>query len=117
MKLRIAAALLSLAFVTGVHAKEPLRLDASSDESAQASWKIMVDTAPPKTRKKLLEAMLKINLAGAQSPTDKAADPGPQGLGITRIKDKVAGMTAKEIIEYGDRVSTVKIVSPPAGRQ
>lgn len=53
--------------------------------------------------------MLKINLAGVQSVKERINNPELQGLGIARIKDKIAGLSAEEIIEYVERVSTVKI--------
>lgn len=111
MKHRIAAALLTLVVTVGAHAKEPLRLDASSDEAAETTWKAMVDSATPAMRKKLLEAMVKINLAGVRSVTETVNDPGLQSFGIIRIKDNVAGLNAREIVAYGERVSTVKIES------
>jgi hypothetical protein len=109
MKHWIAAALLSLAVATAAHGKEPLRLDASSDEAAEATWETMIDSATPAMKKKLLEAMLKINLSGVQSATEMIDNPELKSFGITRIKDKVAGLNAEEIIELGERVSTVKI--------
>jgi hypothetical protein len=98
---------LSLAFVA--QSREPLRLDASSAEAAEASWKAMVDDTRGSKKQKLLEAMLKINLAGVKSAYKVAGNPELQSLGIARIKDQVAGMTVDEIIELGERVGTIKI--------
>ncbi len=109
MKRWIITALLILAFAPGAHAKEPVRLDATSDESAEETWREMFSSATPATRKKLQEAMLKINLEGVQSVKERINNPELQSLGIARIKDKIAGLSAEEIIEYGERVSTVKI--------
>jgi hypothetical protein len=112
MKHWIAAAVMTFAIATGAYAKEPVRLDGSSEQAAVATWEAMVDSAKPKTRKKLIEAVLKINLAGVKSAAEAAENPELQSLGIVRIKDQVAGMTAEEIIEYGERVSTVTIEEP-----
>jgi hypothetical protein len=114
MKHWIAAAVMTLAIATATYAKEPMRLDGSSEQAAVATWEAMVASAKPKTRKKLMEAILKINLAGVKSVTEAMENPELQSLGIVRIKDQVAGMTAEEIIEYGERVSTVMIEEPAA---
>ncbi|MBD9470868.1 hypothetical protein [Pseudoxanthomonas sp. PXM01] len=101
------AALAGLLAISSVGAKEPLRLDASTDATAEASWKAMHEEASPEQKQKLALAMLKINLAGTHSAHDAARDPALQTLGITGIKDKVSGMTAEEIIALADRVSTI----------
>lgn len=103
------AALAALLAVSTVSAKEPVRLDASSDAAAEASWKAMHEEASPEQKRELPLAMLKINLAGVQSAYEAVADPALQSFGITRIKDKVSGMTAEEIIALGNRVSTIKL--------
>jgi hypothetical protein len=107
-KRAFAAVLLGLAALTA-GAREPIRLDASSAEAAEASWKQMVGSAHGGKKQKLLEAMLKINLAGVQSGYEVVGNRDLQSLGIARIRDKVAGMSAEEIIELGERVGTVKI--------
>lgn len=108
MKQRFAWAVLAgLLAISSVGAKEPLRLDASTDATAEASWKAMHEEASPEQKQKLALAMLKINLAGTHSAHDAARDPALQTLGITGIKDKVSGMTAEEIIALADRVSTI----------
>lgn len=105
----VVAALVSLLAVSTVVAKEPVRLDASSDAAAEASWRAMHEEASPEQKRELPLAMLKINLAGTKSAYDMVGDPELQTLGITRIKDKVSGMTAEEIIALGNRVSTIKL--------
>nr|WP_298128715.1 hypothetical protein [uncultured Pseudoxanthomonas sp.] len=104
----VFAALAALLAVSTASAKEPVRLDASSDAAAEASWKAMHQEASPEQKRELPLAMLKINLAGTKSAYDVVGDPELQSLGIARIKDKVAGMTADEIIALGNRVSTIK---------
>ncbi len=106
-RLLVGVLALSLAFV--VQSREPLRIDASSVEAAEASWKVMVDSTRGSKKQKLLEAMLKINLAGVTSGYEVVGNPELQSLGIARIKDQVARMTADEIIALGERVGTIKI--------
>lgn len=103
------AALAALLAVSTVSAKEPVRRDASSDAAAEASWKAMHEEASPEQKRELPLALLKISLAGANSAYDVVGAPDLQTLGITRIKDKVSGMTAEEIIALGNRVSTIKL--------
>ena len=107
MRFLVGLLALSLAFI--VQSREPIRLDASSVEAAEASWKAMIDGTRGSKKQKLLEAMLKINLAGVKSPYEAVGNPELQTLGIARIKHQVAGMTADEIIEMGERVGTIKI--------
>ena len=107
----IVAAALALALACRSFAASPPRLDATSAQSAQTTWNGMLNAATPQVRQELLVAMLKINLAGVQSASDPAGTPPPGGFGIVRIKDKVAGMTAPEIISYANKVSTVKLES------
>lgn len=105
---------LALLAISTAHARQPVRLDASSTQAAEASWKRMVDEARGSRKQKLLEAMLKINLAGVTSGYEVVGNAEFQSLGIARIKDRVAGMTADEIIELGERIGTVRV--EPAAR-
>lgn len=73
----------------------------------------MLDAATPTERRELRVALLQINLAGVQSAKEVVGQPSMQQLGIARIKDKVAGLTAEQVIKLGKRVSTIKI--EPAG--
>ena len=109
MKKRVLVAMLAMLIATTAYAAEPVRLDASSDAAAEASWKRMVASSNASKKQKLLEAMLKINLAGVKTASDVVHHPEMHSLGIARIKERVAGMTADEIIEYGERVGTVQI--------
>lgn len=53
--------------------------------------------------------MLKINMAGVQSAYDVVQSKDLQSPSIARIKDRVAGMTAEEIIALANRTSDVKV--------
>lgn len=112
MKLNIVAiGLLLVLAMANAQAGQPPRIDASSNATAVSSWNVMLNSVSPTEKQKLLEAMLKINLAGVQSAKELVNNPSVDHLGIVRIKDKVAGLTADQIIKLGDQVSTVTIKS------
>lgn len=90
-------------------AREPVRLDASSDAAAESSWEQMIESVSAAKKQKLLVAMLQINLAGVNSAYEVAGNPELQRLGIARIKDKVANLHADEIIELGNQTSSAQI--------
>jgi hypothetical protein len=90
-------------------AGEPIRLDASSDSAAEASYKRMVDQLGAKKQRKLQLAILQINMTGVNSAYEVASNPELQRVGPARIKDRIAGMTAEEIIDFADRNSTVTL--------
>lgn len=89
-------------------ARDSLRIDASSDASAQRTWKKMVASASPEERQQLIIALLKLNLAGVSSAYEVAGNPELQTLSAARIKDKISGLTADEIIELAERTSTAE---------
>lgn len=91
------------------YADEPVRLDATSSASARESFGKMMDQSDARQRKALAIAILRINMEGVGSVQKAMADPSLQAFGVERIKDKVAGMTAAEIIALGERSSTVRI--------
>ncbi len=110
MKIRFFAVLIISLLIAGIAcAKEPIRLDASSDAAAEASWEKMTESVSAAKKQKLLLAMLQINLAGVNSAYEVAGNPELQSLGIVRIKDRVAGLSADEIIELGDRTSGAQV--------
>ncbi len=87
-------------------AKEAIRLDASSDAAAESSWERMVESVSAAKKQKLLVAMLQINLEGVNSAHEVVGDPELQRFGIARVKDRVAGLDADEIIALGGRASS-----------
>lgn len=98
-----------LMFSALASAREPLRLDASSDTAAEESFKRMADRLSAKRQQKLQIAILQINMIGVNSAYETVANPELRSPGVARIKDKIAGMTADEIIDFADRNSTVTI--------
>jgi len=99
---------LAIAFVVPVRAAEPVRIDATTEKTAEATWDLMLKELPAAKRQALIVAMLKVNLTGVNSAGEIAANPELHSMGIARIKDKVAGMTADEIIALGERSTTLK---------
>jgi hypothetical protein len=108
------ATLFLLLFAGLVHAKDPVRIDASSNASAQASWDRMTAEIDSKKKQQLQIAMVQLNLAGINSAYEVASNPELQSLSVVRIKDKIAGLTADEIIGLAKRTSTVKVA--PSGK-
>ena len=92
-----------------VHAKDPVRIDASTDASAQASWDQLIAKAPRDKKQKLQIALVQLNLVGVNSAYEVVSNPALQSPSVSRIKDKIAGLTADEIIELANRTSTVKV--------
>lgn len=86
-----------------------VRLDATSDTTAQESYEKMMRQASEKQQQALAVAMLKLNMAGVQSAYEVVQDKDLQSVSIARIKDRVAGMTADEIIALAERTSDVKV--------
>lgn len=101
--------LIALIPISSLHAIEPSRIDASSDATTEASYGRMTRELSPQGQQELAIAVLKINLAGVMSATEVTANPNLQHPSVTRIKDKIAGMSADEIIDLANRVSTVTV--------
>lgn len=101
-------ALTVTACATSGSSTSQIRLDATSDATAQSSFSAMSEALPPEKRQELLVAMLKLNLTGVNSAYEVVQNPDLQSPSIVRIKDQVAGMTAQEIIDLADRTSSVK---------
>lgn len=115
-KHRTAAILLALAMsASSLQARDAIRLDATSEATAQASFKQMIESADRSEQEALATAMLKINLAGVQSAYEVVQRPELQTLSIGRVKDQVAGMTAEEIVAYADTLDSPQ-PQPAAGR-
>ena len=69
----------------------------------------MIAEAHGVKKQQLVGAMLQLNFNGVNSAIEIASSPALQHPSILRIKDKVAGMTADEIIDLAKHTSTVKI--------
>ncbi|MGV8955386.1 MAG: hypothetical protein ACOH2M_30105 [Cypionkella sp.] len=94
---------------TSANARQSVRLDATSDTTARESFKRMLSHESRARQQQLSIAMLKLNLVGVRNAYELVASPERQSPSIVQIKDRVAGMTADEIIDLADRTSEVKI--------
>ena len=107
--LSIALVALCSCASTSPSSSQAVRLDATSDATAQKSFKRMLDQSSATRQQELAIAMLKLSMTGVQSAYDVISSPELQSPSIVRIKDRVAGMTAEEIIDLANRTSDVKI--------
>lgn len=105
LNLLLAATLLSVA---SAQAKEPIRIDASSDAAARSSYDQMVESLPARKRQQLQIAILILNMDGVSSAHEVVNDPELQHPSIERIKGRVSGMTADEVIRLSKGVKTVR---------
>ena len=101
--------LVALLYFGAANAAEPIRIDASTNATAQASWNEMYVQANPGTKQKLISALAELNLAGVKSAYEVVNNPDLQTLSAARIKDKIAGLTAEQIIELANKTATVKV--------
>jgi hypothetical protein len=108
LNLLLTAVLLSVA---SVQAKEPIRIDASSNATATTSYGQMIESLPARKRQQLQIAVLILNMDGVSSAHEVVNDPELQHPSIVRIKDRVSGMTADEVIRLSKRVSGIRVES------
>lgn len=87
----------------------PSRIDASSPEAAEASYKTMMKGRSGADQQKLALAVLMLNMEGVKSAHEVVQRPELQEPSISRIRDKVAGMTAEQIIERAAKNPSVRI--------
>lgn len=84
-------------------------LDASSAASAETSYKNMHRSLPQTKQVELALAVMAINFIGVNSAHEVANNPQLQQPGVARIKDRIAGMTADQIITYAAANATTKM--------
>lgn len=89
------------AFASG--ARVPVRIDARTAETAELTYGQMIREATPETQQLLRVAVIRIGLENATDVQQVQTTPALQTLSIVSIKDKVAGMTAAELIARGVR--------------
>lgn len=112
--LATAAALVSCA--TSSHDGDLVRMDATSVETAEASYQAMMVGRSVAQQQRLALAVLLLNLEGTRSANDLVGDI--QGS-VGPIRNKVAGLTAAQIIALSARVKEPRIEAVqvvPAGR-
>ncbi|BDU16502.1 hypothetical protein [Lysobacter auxotrophicus] len=94
---------------------EVVRIDATSVETAEASYQAMMVGRSVAQQQRLALAVLMLNLEGAKSANEVGSDPGSVGP----IRNKVAGLSADEIIALAARVKEPRVEAiefVPAGR-
>lgn len=95
--------IISLAAMPGIsYADESLRIDGASDEAANKSWLNMLNNTHGAKKQQLMVAFAKLSLEGYESAFDIAA-AGKSSFPAADIKDKIAGLTADEIIELANQ--------------
>lgn len=108
-----AVVLIALLLATGIaHSKQEVRIDATSDKSVKQSFKRMSESLDQDAQIELATAIVQLNMVGINSAKEMLADPELRSPGPVRIKDRIAGLTAAEIIELAEKTSTVRIVTP-----
>lgn len=109
----VALVALSVATLTGcasVHSPEAeIRIDSSSPQAAEASYKSMMNARSEADQRKLAVAILMLNMQGVTSARDVVNHPELQAPSIARIRQKVAGMTAEQIMELAAQNPSVRV--------
>jgi hypothetical protein len=93
----VATAFISLSLSAG----QGIHLDASSDAAANRSFQRMLNSLDTNQKTQLAAAVVQLNMVGVATASDAPKDPS-----AARIKDKIAGMTASEIIDLAHRTAT-----------
>jgi hypothetical protein len=83
-----------------------IRIDGSSDEAANRTFQRMMKSLKPDQQQALVIALLQINFIGVESVTEAARSADLQNPSAARVKDKIAGMTAPEIIAFSKNNAT-----------
>jgi hypothetical protein len=108
-----AIALMSLfLFMSVVHAREEVRIDGSSDKAVEQSYARMLASLKGDQQIELGTAVIQLNMIGISSAKEMLADPELRSPGPVRIKSRIVGLTAAEIIALAKRTATTRIVTP-----
>jgi hypothetical protein len=92
-------------------AKEPVRIDASSDKKVERSFARMLRSLDTAKKMELQVAILQLNMIGVSGAAELMAKPELQKPSAVRVKDRIAGLTADEIVKLAAATSTVRIVT------
>ncbi|MDR7133908.1 hypothetical protein J2X06_001092 [Lysobacter niastensis] len=93
------------------------RIDASSEAAAEASYKAMMRQLSEPKKRQLGLAVVMLNMVGVNSVYEVINNPELKAPSVGRIKDRVAGMSADEIIALAAKTSTVRIEAVETTRQ
>jgi hypothetical protein len=99
MNLKSAVLMLAFLIPTLCYAGSGIHLDASSDAAANRSFQRMVNSLDGKRKNELLNAIVQLNQGDASAAGDTTKPS------VARIKDKIAGLTAEEIIDLAHRTA------------
>lgn len=114
MKSRFFATVLVLAVVSfSAIAADPVRIDGTTNETAEASFRRMVEQAPPDKSRELQMAMLLIVMDGVGSAREMLSRPELRSPTIALVKERVNGMTADELIALSKTSTTRPAPSQP----
>ena len=83
-----------------------IRIDGSSDEAANRTFQRMMKSLKPDQQQALVIALLQINFIGVESAEEMTGNAALQNPSAARVRDKIAGMTATEIIEFAKKNAT-----------
>jgi pyruvate/2-oxoglutarate dehydrogenase complex dihydrolipoamide dehydrogenase (E3) component len=100
----LAAALIITSAIA--ESEVPMRLDATTAASAEASWNRMLEESDKETQNKLRGSLLQLIAAsGLHGLALHAALEDPS---VVRVKDTIADLTAKQVIELANQTSAGK---------
>ena len=109
----LAVAFLAVAMTVGCAAaaaqQSAVRIDSSSSQAAEASYKAMMNGRSQAEQQKLAIAVFMLNMQGVKSASEVVNNPELQSPSIARIREKVAGMTAEQIIELAAQNPSVRL--------
>ena len=91
-------------------AKEPIRIDASSDRKVETSYKRMFRSLDAQRQMQLQIAVLQLNMVGVSSASEMLANPELKNPSPVRIKDRIGGLDADEIIRLAAETATTRVV-------
>lgn len=112
MSKHLAVALVAAGIACSALAQDSVTIDAQSEESAQRTYEQMFQRLPEGKRMELQMAILQLNMDGVGSASEMLADPELRNPGIKRIRARVAGMSADQIIAESKKVTSVRLVVP-----
>ena len=88
---------------------KPLRIDGSTDQTAQKSYNMMLSNTSKEQQQELVIAMIKLNMKGVKSAHEVAGNQDLQSPSIKNIKTLVHDMTVEEIINLANEISDIQI--------
>ena len=108
----VGLAVLLAACATPEASRSVARVNASTAASAESSYKTMMSQLSESKQRQLALAVLALNMVGVNSAYEMVNNPALQAPSVGRIKDRVAGMSADEIIALAAKTSTVRFEIP-----